>query len=115
MCNAKEYDSALKVLQNVGEKITKKVVEHFLPSTESEAASEKELPDNYYSFNYRRITAQYNVFYMSYADAEAILRSLLRDELAYMGLLKQTDGKNHDQKIEGKVLDAIDTSKINTE
>ena len=39
---------------------------------------------------------------------------MLRDELAFVGLLKQEDGKTHEQKIEGKVLDAIDTSKIDT-
>lgn len=89
LCNAKEYDSALKVLQNVGEKVTKKVIDHFLPSTEKDASpAEKKLHDNYYSFNYRRITAQYNVYYMSYPDAEVILRTLLRDELAMAGLLK---------------------------
>lgn len=81
---------------NVGEKVTKKVVEHFLPVSEKDAVTEKKLQDNYYSFNYRRITAQYNVYYMSYADAEAILRSLLRDELAYAGLLKQEEGKTHE-------------------
>lgn len=111
LCNAKEYDSALKVLQNVGEKVTKKVAEYFLPAVEVTDA--KILQDNYYSFNYRRITAQYQVFYMSYGDADALLRPLLKDELAYAGLL--VEGKGKEDKIEGKVLDAIDTSKIGTE
>lgn len=43
LCNAKEYDSALKVLMNVGEKVTKKVVEHFLPTSEEETEKEKTL------------------------------------------------------------------------
>lgn len=112
LCNAKEYDSALKVLQNVGGKVTEKVVGHFFPVAEKDVAPEKTLQDHYYSFNYRRLTAQYNVFFMSYADAEAILRVLLRDELAHAGLLKQGEGDAPAQRVEGKVLEAIDTSLI---
>ena len=113
LCNAKEYDSALKVLQNVGEKVTKKVVEHFLPVSEEDSVAEKKLQDNYYSFNYRRSTAQYNIAFMSYTDAEAILRSLLKDELAYAGLLRgEGDARG---QLEGKVLDYVDTTKISAE
>lgn len=71
LCNAKEYDSALKVLLNVAEKVTKKVAEYFLPVDEEKAEKEKTLQDNHYSFAFRKILSQYNIYYMSYADAEA--------------------------------------------
>lgn len=71
LCNAKEYDSALKVLQDIGEQITKLVTEHYFPVADADKESEKTLQDNYYSFNYRRCMAQYNIYYMNYKEAEA--------------------------------------------
>lgn len=103
------------MLANVGEKVTRKVVEHFLPTDAKDVDDAKTLQDNYYSFNYRRLTAQYNVYFYSYGDAESLLRALLRDELAHLGLLKQEAGKEHKVEIDGKVLEAIDTSKIRIE
>lgn len=95
---------------NVGEKVTKKVTEHFLPVNDEEAESEKTLQDNYYSFNFRRIMAQYNIYFMGYADAEVLLRTLLKDELEHASLLKKSGEEDNalQTKVTGKVLDAID-------
>ena len=94
LCNAKEYDSALKILINVGEKVTKKVTEHFLPVAEEDADPVKKLQDNYYSFNFRRIMAQYHIYFMGYTDADAMLRNLLKEELEAISLMKPSDDED---------------------
>lgn len=57
--------------------------------------------------------AQYNIFYMGYSDAEALLRSLLKDHLQFLSLLKSSGDAKPEIKIEGKVLESIDQSKLN--
>ena len=52
LCNAKEFDAALLMMKNFGQKITGEVSEYYLPTEEKDEG--KILQDNYYSFNYRK-------------------------------------------------------------
>ena len=56
LCNAREYDDALKLLENFGGAITKEVTAHFFNIT-SKDDDDKVLPDNYYNFQYRKMVA----------------------------------------------------------
>lgn len=57
--------------------------------------------------------AQYNVYFMSYADANVQLRTILRDQLEYMFKdTKKDDDQKVELKIEGKVLDVFDKFKV---
>lgn len=52
---------------------------------------------------------------MGYADAESLLRTLLKDMLEFVGAYKKVgeDGEKKDEgKVQGKVLESIDQSKI---
>ena len=91
LCNCKEYDSALKILQDIGEQVTKLVTEHYFPVAEADKEAQKTLQDNYYSFNFRRTMAQYQIYFMDYETAEANLRELLRDELEFYGMYKKPE------------------------
>jgi len=60
LCNAKEFDDALLLLNNIGLKITEMVGKHFLgsePQEEDKKKDSDELPHNYYSFSFRRYIA----------------------------------------------------------
>ena len=55
---------------------------------------------------------------MGFTDADSLLRTLLKDLLVLMGALRKQESHSKDEKaesnkIEGKVLDAIDQSKLN--
>jgi len=43
LCNSKEYDSALKVLQDIAEQVTKLVNDHYLPVADADKDAEKTL------------------------------------------------------------------------
>ena len=61
LCNAKEFDSALMMLKNIGQEVTKKVYEHYIPTEKEDDG--KILQDNYYSFAYRRSLAQFHIYF----------------------------------------------------
>lgn len=68
LTNAKEYDEALELLNNIGKSLTKRVGEHFLPAEKEDA--EKVLQDNHYSFNFRKLVAQHHLHFYDYKGAE---------------------------------------------
>ena len=57
------------------------VGEHFLPAEEEDDS--KVMQDNVYTFTYRKMVAQFNIYYMDYPAAETQLRSILADELNF--------------------------------
>jgi hypothetical protein len=85
LCNAKEYDSALLLLRNIGMKVTNRVGEHFL--TPEKVDDSKVMQDNLYSFNYRRMQAQYHIYFQDFKSAEDQLRNLFSDELKFYDML----------------------------
>ena len=44
------------------------------------------MQDNMYSFNFRRMQAQYHIYFQDFKSAEEQLRSLLKDELKYYNM-----------------------------
>lgn len=55
LCNAREFDDALLLIENISTKLTEKVGEHFFPvDTKDE---KKVLQDNLYSFTVRKMLA----------------------------------------------------------
>ena len=81
LCNAKEFDAALLLLNKVGQMITQQVSNRFLPCEKEDKS--QTLQNNYYSFNFRRYKAQYHILFNDFKNAELLLRELLQDELAY--------------------------------
>lgn len=61
LCNAKEFDSALLMLKNIGQKVIDQVSEHYLPTEKKDEG--KVLQDNYYSFGYRIVQAQFHIYF----------------------------------------------------
>ena len=67
LCNAKEYDAALILLKNIGMRVTQKVGDHFLPAENFDDS--KVLQDNLYSFRFRRVQAQFYIYFQDYNAA----------------------------------------------
>ena len=86
LCNAKEFEYAMKLLKNVSQKLTLKLVEHFYPAEKKDEA--KVLQDNLYSFTYRRMICQHHIYFTDLKNAEEQLKTLLKDEIAFYGIRK---------------------------
>lgn len=67
-CNAREFDDALQTLENVSNKVTEEVTNHFLPVEKPDES--KVLQDNYYSFAYRKMVTQHLIYFMDFLNAE---------------------------------------------
>ena len=67
LCNAREYDDAIKLLEHTGLNFTKLVCDHFFGKSEDD---DKVLADNQYSFSYRKMVAQYHINFYDYVNAE---------------------------------------------
>lgn len=66
-------------------KVTNRVGEHFL--TPEKVDDSKVMQDNLYSFNYRRMQAQYHIYFQDFKSAEDQLRNLFSDELKFYDML----------------------------
>jgi hypothetical protein len=84
LCNAREYNDAIKLIENISGKVTTMVNEHFLPVQKPD--DEKVMQDSYYTFAYRKQVAQHLVHYMDYSGALRQLKNLLQDELSFYGM-----------------------------
>ena len=105
LCNAKEYEFALKLLKNVSQKLTLKLIDHFFPTDKKDEA--KVLQDNLYSFTYRRMVCQHHIYFTDLNNAEKQLKALLQDELNFYGFKKAgTTDETH-------ILEQIDTEFLN--
>ena len=94
LCNCKEYTDAAKFLKNVSLVIAEKLGSHYVPPASKEELDEsKVLQDNFYSFQYRKMLAQYHVYFFDFKNAEDQLRNLLEDELVYYGFVEKPKAK----------------------
>jgi hypothetical protein len=99
LCNAKEFDDALLLLNNISQKITQMVGDHFLQTHAS-----LELQNNYYSFSFRRYLAQYHIYFFDHGEAEHQLRKLLADEIEFY-----SGGKLKEQEVAEEAAEEVKT------